>query len=134
MTSLKLISVVAPKIKHQHWINHLLCTNLCVPNAVLIMLRKLREHYYPWNDKDSVVNIHLNECTDVQHIFNFTKLTPSLFSDTIVDDLQDLRTSHINLVEMSTRIIDRHKNWNIFLFKGAIKIKEKKLILNWTLV
>ena len=27
---------------------------------------------------------------------------------------------------MNTRIIDRHKNWNIILFKEAIKIKEKK--------
>ena len=51
------------------------------------MLGKLRERYYPRNDKDSVVNIYLNQCTDVQHIFNFTKLTPSLFSDTIVDDV-----------------------------------------------
>ena len=31
---------------------------------------------------------------------------------------------------MNTRIIDRHKNWNILLFKEAIQIKEKKTILN----
>ena len=31
---------------------------------------------------------------------------------------------------MNTRIIDRHKNWNILLFKEAIQIKEKKPILN----
>ena len=48
----------------------------------------------------------------------------------IVDDVQDLRTSRTNLVQMNTRIIDRHKNWNILLFKEAIKIKEKKPILN----
>ena len=58
-----------------------------------------------------------------------TKLTPSLFSDSIVDDVYDPRTSRINSVQMDTRIIDRHKNWNILLFK-AIKIKEKKPILN----
>ena len=63
-------------------------------------------------------------------MFNITKLTPPLFSDNIVVDLQNLRTSPINLVQISTRIIDSHNNWNILLFKEAIKIKEKKPILN----
>ena len=31
---------------------------------------------------------------------------------------------------MNKRIIDRHKNRSILLFKRAIEIKEKKLILN----
>ena len=83
-----------------------------------------------WNDKDSVVNIHLNECNGVQHMFNIAKITPSLFCDSIVDDVQDPRTSCINLMKINTRIIDRHKNWNILPFKEAIKIKEKKSILN----
>ena len=43
-------------------------------------------------------------------MFNITKLTPSLFSDSIVDDVQDLRASCINLKQMNTRITDRHKN------------------------
>ena len=63
-------------------------------------------------------------------MFNITKLTPSLFSDSIVDNVQDLRTSRIDLAQMNPRIIDRHKNWNILLFKEAIKIKVKKPILN----
>ena len=63
-------------------------------------------------------------------MFSITKLTASLFPDSIVDDVQDLGTSRINLVQMNTRIIDRHQNWNILLFKEAIKIKEKKPILN----
>ena len=63
-------------------------------------------------------------------MFNITKLTASLFPDSIVDDVQDLGTSRINLVQMNTRIIDRHQNWNILLFKEAIKTKEKKPILN----
>ena len=63
-------------------------------------------------------------------MFNITTLTASLFPDSIVDDVQDLRTSRINLVQMNTRIIDRHQNWNILLFKEAIKIKENKPILN----
>ena len=82
---------------------------------------------HAWNDKDSAFNIHLNEYNGVQHMF-IVKLTPSLFSDSIAEDVQDPRTSCINLVQMNTRIIDRHKNWNILLFKEAIKIKEKKPI------
>ena len=92
------------------------------------LLERIVEH--AWNGKDSAVNIHLNECNGVQHMFNITKLTPSLFSDSTVDDVQDLRTSRTNLVQMNTRIIDCHKNWNILLFKEAIKINEKKPILN----
>ena len=71
----------------------------------------------------SFVNIQLNECNGVQHKFNITKLTPTLFCDSIADDIQYLRTSRINLVHMNTRTIDRHKNWDILLFKEAIKIK-----------
>ena len=76
-----------------------------------------------WSDKDSVVNIHLNECNGVQHMYDIAKLAPLLFSVSIADDVQDLRTSRVNLVQMNTRIIDRHKNWNILLFREAIKIK-----------
>ena len=63
-------------------------------------------------------------------MFNINKLTPSPFSDSIPVDVWDLRTSRINLVQMNTRIIDRRKNWNILLFKEAIKVKENKLILS----
>ena len=88
----------------------------CSANYVGKIERTLFERNveHAWNDKDSVVNIHLNECNGVQHMFNVAKLTPS----------------RINLVQMNTKIIDRHKNWNILLFKGAIQIKEKKSILN----
>ena len=59
------------------------------------------------------------------------KIAPSLFSDIDnVDDAQDIRASYINLVQQNTRIIDRHPNWNILLFKEAIKIKERKPVLN----
>ena len=56
-------------------------------------------------------------------MFSIAKLPPSLFSNSIVDDVQDPRTSGINLVQMNSRIIDRHKDWNILNFKEAIKIK-----------
>ena len=104
----------------------------CSANYVGTTERTLFERNveHAWNDKDSVVNIHLNECNDVQYMFNIAKLTPSLFFDSTVDDVQDPRMYHINLLQMNTRIIDCHKNWNLLLFKEAIKIKEKKPILN----
>ena len=34
-------------------------------------------------------------------------------------------TSRINLMQMNTKIVERHKNWNILLFEEATKIKEK---------
>ena len=46
------------------------------------------------------------------------------------DDVQNPRTSHINLTQMNTRIIDHHKNWNILFLKETMKIKEKKPISN----
>ena len=104
----------------------------CSANYVGKIERNLFERNveHAWNDKDSVFNLHLNECNGVQRMFNVAKLTPSLFSDSDVDDAQDPRTSRISLVQMNTRITDRHKNWNILLFKEAIKIKEKKPISN----
>ena len=53
------------------------------------LLERNVEH--AWSDKDSVVNIHLIECNGVQHMFSIAKLTPSLFSDSIVDDVQDVQ-------------------------------------------
>ena len=104
----------------------------CSSNYAGTTERKLFEGNveHTWNDKDSVFNIHLNECYGVHHMFNIAKLTPSLFSDSIVGDIQNLRTSHINLVQMNTRMIDHHQNYNILLLKEVIKIKEKKPILN----
>ena len=45
-------------------------------------------------------------------------------------DKFDLRTECINLVQDKTEIINRHRNWNIILFKEALKIKELNPILN----
>ena len=90
----------------------------CSANYVRKAERTLLERNveYAWSDKDSVVNIHLNECNGVQHMFNIAKLTQHMFN--IVDDVQDP-----NLVQINTRTIDCHKNWKIFLFKEVIKIK-----------
>ena len=80
------------------------CSANYVGKTKITLFERNVEH--AWNDKDSLVNIHLNECNGVQHMFNIAKLTPSLFSDSLADDVQDPRTSRINLVQMNTRIIN----------------------------
>ena len=62
---------------------------------------------------------------------NITKLTPSLFLIVLLMTYMTYpKTSHKNVVQINTRIFDCPENWNILLFKEAIKIKEKKRILN----
>ena len=63
-------------------------------------------------------------------MFDIGKLAPSLFTSNLIDHELDLRSTRINLVQMNSQIIDRHKNWNILLFKEAIKIKEIRPSLN----
>ena len=53
---------------------------------------------HAWDEKDSVVFNHLNECLGVQHMFEIGKLTSSLFTNNIIDDEFDLRSSLVNLV------------------------------------
>ena len=42
----------------------------------------------------------------------------------------DHRDININIVKDNVRIIDSHRNWNVLLYKEAIKIKELKALLN----
>ena len=89
------------------------------------------EHALTNNNSD--VYKHLDDCIGVQHLFDIASLHSSLFmSSTAIQysDKFDLRTIRINLVQDNTEIIDRHKNWNILLFKEALKIKELNPILN----
>ena len=44
-----------------------------------------------WDDKDSVVFNHLNECIGVQRMFEIGKFPPSLLTNNIIDDEFDLR-------------------------------------------
>ena len=77
---------------------------------------------HAWNDKDSVINIHLNGCNGVQHVFNIARLTPSLISDSIVDEVHDPRTSRINLVQMQLLII---RIGMFFFLKKQLKSKKR---------
>ena len=63
-------------------------------------------------------------------MFEMGKLTPSLLTNNTIDYEFHLRSTRINLVQTNTQLIDRHKTWNVLLFKEAIKVKEIKLTLN----
>ena len=107
----------------------------CGANYIGKTERTLHERIaeYAWTDNNSVIYKHLNDCTGVQHLFDIASLHSSLFMSSAPiqnSDKFDLRTTRINLVQDNTEIIDRHKNWNILLFKEALKIKELNPILN----
>ena len=69
---------------------------------------------------------HLDQCVGVQYLLNITSLGPALFSNDSNIENADNRNSRINLVIGNTNIIDRYKNFNILLFKEALKINERK--------
>ena len=56
-----------------------------------------------------------------------------MFLNTLLDgDVRTLdhRDININIVKNNVQIIDSHRNWNVLLYKEAIKIKELKSLLN----
>ena len=84
----------------------MLCTSSHALAVVQIMWEKLKEHY-------------------------ITSLGPVFFSNDGNIGSADNRNSCINLVIDNTNIIMNHyKNFNILLFKEAMKINETKPILN----
>ena len=74
-------------------------------------------------NKGTAVSIHLNERNGVQSLFHITKLTPSLLSDSIVDDVQHPGTSHINLAQIN-RKINEHETCNILLLRKELNSKK----------
>ena len=117
-----------PKLNQSFVVYEFTCPG-CNVNYVGKTERTLHERYHilehAWNDKDSAVCNHLNECNGVQHMFDIGILTPSLFTNNLIDHELDLRSTRLYLVQMNTQIIDCRKNWNILLFKEAIKIEIK---------
>ena len=75
-------------------------------------------------------SVHLKQFTEVQYLLHITSLGPALFSNDSNIGNADERNSGINLVIHNTNIIDRYKNFNILLFKKALKINERKPTLN----
>ena len=55
------------------------CSANYVGKIERILFERNVEHI--WSDKDSAINVHINECNDVQHMFIIAKLAPSQFFD-----------------------------------------------------
>ena len=75
---------------------------------------------------------HLDQCVEVQYLLYITSLVPELFSDDNNIGSTENRNSHINLVIVNTKVIDRYKNFSIdfflylrffFYFQGTSVIK-----------
>ena len=64
---------------------------------------------------------------------NLININTSLLNDNIHDKTLGIKSFRINLVQSNTHVFVRHRNWNILSLKEAIKIKEKKPILNFSL-
>ena len=74
----------------------------------------------------------MDSCDAFNDILCIHNMSPLLFSDIWFSDAgsDNHRALRIELVQNNTAIIDRHNNWNISLFKEALKIKELKPCLN----
>ena len=69
-------------------------------------------------------------CVEVQYLFTITNLGPALFSNENNIGSADNRNSSVNLVIGNTNINDHYKNFNILLFKEALKLNERQTALN----
>ena len=106
------------------------CNSSYVGKTERTLSERTTEH--AWSSNDSAIKFHLDSCDAFNDILCIYNMSPSLFSDTWFSDAgsDNHRTLRIELVQNNTTIIDRHNNWNILLFKEALKIKELKPCLN----
>ena len=104
----------------------------CGANYVRKTERTLYERCveHTWSNQNSIVKNQLNQCVEVQYLLNITSLVPALFWNNNNIGNNDNRNSRINLVTDNTNITDRYKYFNILLFQEALKINERKPILN----
>ena len=110
------------------------CDVIHIGKAERTLYERKVEH--AWTNSNSVAykQCCFNDCTGVQHLFDVASLHSSIFTSSApiqISDKFDLRTASINLVQDNTEIIDRHRNWNIFLFKEALKIRVKSNLELW---
>ena len=106
------------------------CNSSYVGKTERTLSERTTEH--AWSSNDSAIKFHLDSCDAFNDILCIHNMSPSLFSDTWFSDAgsDNHRALRIELVQNNTTIIDRHNNWNILLFKEALKIKELKPCLN----
>ena len=106
------------------------CNSSYVGKTERTLSERTTEH--AWSSNDSTIKFHLDSCDAFNDILCIHNMSPSLFSDTWFSDAgsDNHRALRIELVQNNTTIIDRHNNWNILIFKEALKIKELKPCLN----
>ena len=78
-----------------------------------------------WSDKNSAIRTHIDTCEGVQYLNNIS----NMFSERSLTH-NEIRASHISIVQSNVKIIDRDDNWNLLLLKEALHIKQLNPILN----
>ena len=131
-----------PIINQSFIVYELTCPG-CGPNYVgktkITLVERWVQH--AWCDQNSVVKNHLDQCVEVQHLLNITSLGPTFFSNDsnignadninsrinlVIDSTEDVKELRSNILDR-TNIIFRYENFNILLFKEALKINESQL-------
>ena len=86
------------------------------------MFERTSEH--AWTDQGSIVNQHIHECEQFNHIYGMLQIDGNLFDDiqmTMNEESDDelKRNFFKELVRQNTQIIDQDRNWNVLLYKEA---------------
>ena len=69
---------------------------------------------------------HITNCKDVSYLVNLLNIN----NNSAEREKFDRKTFSVNIVKEETCIIDKARQWDILLFKEALKIKEKCPALN----
>ena len=85
---------------------------------------RINEHGYC--DKDSVIYNHITICKSVSYLVDLLNIN----NGSAEREKFDMKTFSVNIVKVNTCIIDKARQWDILLFKEALKIKEKCPTLN----
>ena len=98
------------------------CSDSYVGKTERTLFERTQEH--GWSDKNSAIFKHISECDKVHFLQSLLSFDLPPLS------CEEIRLKSINLVRENTVIIDSHCNWNILLFKEALKIKGLSPTLN----
>ena len=85
---------------------------------------RINEHGY--RDNDSVTYDHVTNCKVVSYLVDLLNIN----NNSAERETFDRKTFSVNIAKENTCIIDKARQWDILLFKEALKIKEKCPTLN----
>ena len=77
-------------------------------------------------EKDSVIYNHFTYCKGMGYLVDLLNIN----NNSAEREKIDRKTFSVNIVKENTCIIDEARQWDIFLFEEALKIKEKCPTLN----